>query len=767
MKKNVIPIILIWLIITAFLLVGFGKFAHNLVEKELQIQVTESLNSILVSNVTALKSWVKEKKRYTNALANRPENLQKIRSVLTQAHNANRDKVQLQEYKEAPWLKMNLFSEAKNYGFTGFLLFDIHGNVLATNSDTSIENLQLPSELLQKSLKGQTSLSKPFLSTVPIKDQNGIYRDNWPTMLASTPIYDMRGSVLGVMAFRIQPETDFSQIINIAKPGLTGETYAVDKNGTVLLETRHGSSKESGDRIIKKTSPLTQMAHSLEQGASGVDVSGYSNFRGTPVVGAWVWVKELDLGLATEMEFSEAFKAIQILKSVLGAIFGLLVMVSGIGIIFYMRKKNNQDLLIVAKEKAEQENQLKTQCLSRMSHDFRSPMHAILGFTQLLESDPDGPLNESQEMAVEQISKAGEHLMELVTEILDLSIVESGNSSLNPEPCDVAGVIADVLLKAQSLADENKIELVDQTENLGPCMVMVDRSALKRVLFNLISNAILYNTQNGKVILEYEKPEQDLINISIRDTGPGIPKDQFRTIFRPFERLGIEDSDIKGSGIGLVLVKNLLEQMGGSLNISSTLGQGSRFSIQFPILKPKETANDEKIIPEGEPSELEAKAFETEPIPESTPASESKQNQELKSMFHRPPSKKILYILDNETNLGVAQQILKRRTNFELLSTLFIDPGIEQARKCLPDLILIDIDLPGKDGIDALKKLKTYSETRDIPVIALSAEALENQIKEALEMGFHDYIIKPVQTIQLLEAIDKILQPLTLTTNEI
>ena len=136
-------------------------------------------------------------------------------------------------------------------------------------------------------------------------------------------------------------------------------------------------------------------------------------------------------------------------------------------------------------------------------------------------------------------------------------------------------------------------------------------------------------------------------------------------------------------------------------------------------------------------------------------------------MFNPIPIKKILYILDNETNLGVVQQILKQRTNFELLSALLVDPGIEQARKCLPDLILVDIDLSGKDGIDALKKLKTYPETWDIPVIALSAEASENQIKEAQEMGFHDCIIKPVQTIQLLEAIDKILQPLTLMMNKI
>lgn len=773
MNKKFIPIIIIWTIITACLLVGFGKFAHNLVEKELQIQVAESLNSNLVSNVTALNSWIQEKKRYTNALANRPEILQKVRSVLIHGQNDNGEKIQLKDREEIRWLKMNLLSEAKNFGFTGFVLFDIDGNILAANSDTPVGNIHFPKELLQKPLKGKTSLSKPMQSNIPIKDQNGIYRNNWPSMLASTPIYHPGGSVLGVLAFRIRPETEFSQIINIAKPGLTGQTYAVDKNGALLSETRHFKKQESGqdsqsDQTYFKTKKFsTRMTKSIALGESGVDVSGYSDYRGIPVVGAWTWVRELDLGLATEMEYTEAFKATHILKSVMGAIFGLLVMVSGIGIIFYMRNKNSRDLLIAAKETAEQENQFKNQFLSRMSHDLRSPMNAIIGFSQLLESNPDEPLNENQEMAVEQIFKAGEHLMELVDEILDISRIESENHKLNLEHIDVVGVIADVLLKAQILADENKIELVDQTESLGVCMVMADRSAMKRVLFNLISNAILYNKQNGQVILEYQKPEKGLINLRVSDTGPGIPKDQYRAIFSPFERLGMEDSDIKGSGIGLVLVKNLLEQMGASLNISSTLGQGSCFSIQFPILESEEIVNDEEIFLEEDSPKPEATVSETQANPESSPASKDNQNRQLKSMFSQVPRKKILYIEDNETNLAVVQQILKRRPNFELLSALRADPGIELARKHLPDLILMDINLPDKDGIAAFQELLTYPETRNIPVIAVSAVALESKINETLALGFHDYITKPVEMVHFLETMDKVLQLQPLTINEI
>jgi len=789
MKRNFASIILIWVIITACLLVGFGKFTYNLVEKELQLQVGESLNSILASNVTALESWAQEKKRNTISLVNRPENLQKIRSLLIQGHDANHDKFQLQEYKDAQWLKLNLFSEAKNYGFTGYLLFDIHGNIIVTNSDTPVENFRFPREWLKKSMRGLTSITLPFKSSIPIKDSNGVFRDDWPTMLASTPIYDMGGSLVGIMAFRIRPETEFSQIINIAKLGLTGKTYAIDRNGTLLSETRHlrgmedsevrmtteifqiqlksGNTGNSGNGSIKNRGALPQMAPNLARGESGVNVFGYSDFRGTPVVGAWTWVKELDLGLATEMEFSEAFKAIKILKSVLGMIFGLMVMVSGIGIILYVYKRNYQAYLTAAKETAEEESQFKTKFLSRMSHDLCSPMNAIVGFTQLLESDPDDPLNESQALAVEQISKAGEHLMELVTEILDLSRIESGSQTLNLEPCDVVGVIGDVLLKAQPLADENRIELVDKTESLDDCLVNADRGALKQVLYNLVSNAILYNKQDGKVFLEYQKPGQDLLNITVKDTGPGIPKDQYRAIFRPFERLGVEDSDIKGSGIGLTLVKNLLEQMGGSLNISSTLGEGSCFSIQFPILKPEEIANDEVIVVADEPLKLEAEAPEIEPSHESPPAPEAEKIQQTKSMLNRPPSRVILYIEDNETNLVVVQQMLKRRPNFELLHSFSVDPGIELARKHLPDLILMDLNLPKKDGVAAFKELQTYPETRDIPVIAFSAVALEDRVNEVLDLGFHDYITKPVQIDYFLEVLDKVLNVQTLTINEI
>jgi hypothetical protein len=461
MIKNNTPIILIWSIITVCLLVGFGKFAHNLVEQELQIQVKESLNSILISNVTALNSWIQEKKRYTKTLASRPKFLQKIRSILTHAQNATGNKATVQNDKETLWLKNNLIFEANFYGFTGFLLFDTQGNVLVTNSDTSLDKFRFPKFILQKSLGGKTSISKPFKSHVSIKDQNGNYRVNWPTMLASTPIYQKNGDILGVLAFRIRPETDFSQIINIAKPGITGQSYAVDRMGMLLSETDGWQTKfnpeghittqilktnlqqknaglpdQGGNGKLGNATSLTRMADSLVKGKSGVDVSGYLDYRGTPVVGAWTWVTELDLGLATEMEFSEAFKAIQTLKSVLGAIFGLLVMISGIGMLFYMRKRNHQILMQAAKETAEKENHIKTQFLTRMSHDLRSPMSVILGFSELLESDPENPLDENQEIAVEQISKAGENLMDLVNEIFQILEVEPAYDTLQEETDD-------------------------------------------------------------------------------------------------------------------------------------------------------------------------------------------------------------------------------------------------------------------------------------------------------------------------------------------
>ena len=474
MQTKHIPVILIWSIITTFLIIGFGKLAHNLVAQELKIQVQESLNSTLVTNITALKSWVHEKKYYAEELASRPDLSLKLKSVLTQAQNqalkANLNNKKLQDSKvsnsqefnseELQWLEKNLLPDGKNYGFTGFLIFDKKGNIITTNSVTPIDNQSFPEKYLRKSLSGKTFLTKPFLSKIPLKDRNGIYQENQPTMLVSTPIMEADGNIIGSLALLIRPETEFSQIINISKAGITGETYAVDQDGKLLSETHHFADKEEqkasrttgtinlqlkntelvqpeekDKAIFKNINPLTQMAASMVRSESGVDVSGYPDYRGVSVVGAWAWVKELELGLATEMKFSEAFKAIQLLKSVLGAIFGLLVMISGIGIIFYIRNKNLQDNLVAVRDKAELDNQFKTNFLSRMSHDFLTPMNAIIGFCQLLESDPDEPLSESQEMAMEQISKASDNLMDLINEILDITRIESGTMNLNMKPC--------------------------------------------------------------------------------------------------------------------------------------------------------------------------------------------------------------------------------------------------------------------------------------------------------------------------------------------
>ena len=320
MQTKYISVILIWSIITATIIIGFGKLAHNLVERELKIEVKDSLNSTLVTNITALKSWIQEKKYDAKELANRPHIAKNIHSVLTQAqkqsaiwenkklNDSGPPNPQEVDPKELQWLKKNLLHDGNNYGFTGFLIHDKQGNILITNSAFPMENQSYPAGYLQKSLSGKTFITKPFLSKILLKDKNGIEQKTRPMMWVSTPILNPDGNVSGSLVFSIRPEKEFSQIINIAKAGFTGKTYAVDQNGILLLETRHSHEKKNAERsrmtatvmtqlkntesglpgekdksIFKNINPLTQMATNLVQSEAGVNVSGYKDYRGVLV----------------------------------------------------------------------------------------------------------------------------------------------------------------------------------------------------------------------------------------------------------------------------------------------------------------------------------------------------------------------------------------------------------------------------------------------------------------------------------------------------
>lgn len=392
----------------------------------------------------------------------------------------------------------------------------------------------------------------------------------------------------------------------------------------------------------------------------------------------------------------------------------------------------NQEKLKIAKEQAEKANEAKRNFLATMSHELRTPLHAILGFSQLLQKTPEEPLSVDQAENVEQIYKSGKHLLELIDDVLDLSLIESGKLTLSPENIHLASLVEDIFNLIQPMADQFGIKIIDQITDKSDLYVFADRIRLKQVLLNLISNAVKYNREEGSVTLSQKRLRDDRLRISVLDTGIGIPEDKQEVIFQPFNRLHPENLYFEGTGIGLTISRQLLEQMNGTIGLDSVPSKGSCFYIELPI---------------GESQPLEVDHIDG-------------QQKTLLDQEDQPKKEHILlYVEDNPASLNMVEKILRQRPSIELLSAPDAQLGLDLARAHRPDLILMDINLPGMDGFTALKYLKGYEETRDIPVIAVSASAMERDVKKAMSAGFHSYITKPFDIPKFLKIISENLDP--------
>lgn len=379
-----------------------------------------------------------------------------------------------------------------------------------------------------------------------------------------------------------------------------------------------------------------------------------------------------------------------------------------------------------SKEEAEKANRAKSEFLSHMSHELRTPLNAILGFSQLMEMNPQEPLSESQGQYVAEIIRAGDHLLNLINEILDLSRIESGRFSLSNEPVELITLVDEIISLMQPLADQNQVTLSFEPPEPATLTTVTDRTRLKQILINLISNAIKYNRPDGRVTIRLEKTP-DRLCFHVIDTGLGIPADQLTAIFDPFLRLPETSATIEGTGIGLTLVKQLCQLINGSITVTSTPGDGSHFCLTIPFTERADRPDDALLIADDV----------------------------LQTLAVHPC--RLLYVEDNQTNLKLMESSFAKIPNIELLTANSGEQGLELAHSQQPDLIILDIHLSGMDGYEVLARLKTTAETSSIPVVALSASAMATDIDKGLAMGFADYFTKPVNITMFLSRIQALL----------
>ncbi|MGA8865063.1 MAG: PAS domain S-box protein [Gallionella sp.] len=388
---------------------------------------------------------------------------------------------------------------------------------------------------------------------------------------------------------------------------------------------------------------------------------------------------------------------------------------------FTDRKRAEAEHLVAMEAAAA--NRAKSEFLAGMSHELRTPLNAILGFGQLLEMDPQISSPEQQEW-VSHILSAGQQLLELINDLLDFAQIDIGKLRLNLQSLSMAELTAICVAQIKSAMAQHKHVVIKNNLTDPALRVQGDNQRVRQVLINLLSNAVKYNKDDGRITVSGRITPEGRLRIAVSDTGFGIATDKLPLLFTPFERIGQSHGTISGVGIGLAITRQLVEAMQGSIGVESVLGQGSTFWFELPVAQEAHEAKED-----------------------SQKASQLLQSGDARFV--------VLYIEDNPVNLRLVQAALKDRPGVELFTTETAETGLTFAAEDHPDLILIDIWLPGMDGITATTLLKKNDATRDIPVVALSAAAQPKDIDRALNAGCSDYLTKPIDLQALYQLIDK------------
>jgi len=370
---------------------------------------------------------------------------------------------------------------------------------------------------------------------------------------------------------------------------------------------------------------------------------------------------------------------------------------------------------------AEAANLAKSEFLSRMSHELRTPLHSVLGFAQLLQMDS---LRAEQAESVQQILKAGRHLLELINEVLDITGIEAGRVSVSPEPVQVGELVRESLDLIAPMAAAKHIHLHGRTAGASDAFVRADRQRLKQVLLNLLSNAVKYNRPEGTVVVALSEPAPRLVRILVSDTGPGIPADRLERLFKPFERLHADQMGVEGIGLGLALSKRLVEAMGGQIGVETTVGAGSTFWVELPLVQSPLDASGLAAAGPTRPGEVE---------------------------------RTILYVEDNLANVRLVERILARRPGVRLLTAMQGRLGLDLIREHRPDLVLLDINLSDLQGDEVMRLLREDARTKEIPIVVISATEDRRILKRLLAEGARAYLTKPLDAQRLLSLLDEIL----------
>lgn len=655
--------------------------------------------------------------------------------------------------EELKVIRQHLEPLVHSQSFTGFSIINHEGLEIGSLSDGAVGTRWLVStpeggRLFRLASLGNTVISLPFRSEIALLDREGVLRENDPTMSVGSPIYDSTGNFIAVLAFYLRPEAVFTDIFGISRFGKSGETYAFDATGTRVTKGRFdeelrqlGVLKPAATSLLNliisdpggnlldgfKPSlepderPLTRMAKSALRQESGFDIEGYRDYRGVKVVGVWSWLSEFRFGVASEIDYEEAYNLLFEMKKTFYSIFGLLIL-AACGVIWLTWKQGKINLMLIeTTELAEKANLAKSLFLANMSHEIRTPMNAILGFSQILLRDQT--LDQKARSSIETIDTSGKNLLAMINEILDISKIEAGKMELTLDDFRLNEDLADIsslfVLRTQQKKLSWNFHLPEKEY-----FVHGDDTKLKQVLINLIGNAVKF-TQTGEVTFRMTPLENDNFLFEVIDTGPGIPTEAQGMIFEPFgqEEVGAK---LGGTGLGLAITKKQLALMGAELKLESKAGVGSRFYFELHL----PPAKKQKI----RPSRLQGKVLG------------------LAEGFHCTA----LVVDDIKENRDVLSALLFD-IGVKVIEARDGEEGLEMTREHLPDIVFMDMRMPGMSGKEAVEHIvKEFGPDR-FKIVSITASAFDRHKDFYLEMGCHDYIAKPFKEEEIFSSLKNLL----------
>lgn len=504
----------------------------------------------------------------------------------------------------------------------------------------------------------------------------------------------------------------FERLLRQAFAAIPGRMLMFDADGRLAVANREGRyvPVEEFTPLIHEGATLSELVHSLA--ATGV----VQDAQADPEAWAEAQLEKYSLGEGTTYRHADG-RVFEVLQS----------NTSDGGKVFLTHDVTElHDAVSAAQEAravAETANQAKSEFLARMSHELRTPLNAIIGFGQMLEMDRQKTLTIDQKEYAEHIIKSGQHLLSLVAEVLDLAGIEAGRLKLSIEPVSAKAAISDVLKIMEPVAAKAGASL-GFDDSLRDLQVGADVQRLRQVLLNLISNAIKYSRADGFVSIEVSRRD-DSVRVAVSDNGIGIEASQQKLLFTPFSRLGQENTAIEGVGIGLALSKSLVEAMDGAIGFESEAGAGSTFWIDLPLAEPAEASLD---------------AADTD------------------AALAAAGGYSLLYVEDHPSNVRLMEHLVATLDNVRMYAAPSGGIGLELARAHRPDIIVLDLNLPGMNGTDVLRQLKAHPSSWNTPVIALTAAAMPSDVKRGLAAGFYRYITKPLDVNAFLTAINDALQ---------